>query len=154
LEADEAALAGYARALADAVEQALPGWVERSVEGRFPGPLPPPVRQRAREAGRLAGREVGGRLRHLLTLDIDRQWTNPMALLRGAVRYPTQVLVEAGAPAPSRDREAVRLHPDDRYDLVPAFFADIDPALHQPGLVWGAAKAHVHLTRRRLGVRR
>ncbi len=28
-------------------------------------------------------------------------------------------------------------------------FADLDPALHEPGLVWGAAKAHVFLRHRR-----
>jgi hypothetical protein len=40
------------------------------------------------------------------------------------------------------------------YDLTPASFADVDPALHEPGLVWGAAKAHVHLARRRREGRR
>jgi hypothetical protein len=43
----------------------------------------------------------------------------------------------------------MRSFPDDVYDLTPASFADVDPALHEPGLVWGAAKAHVHLARRR-----
>ena len=41
------------------------------------------------------------------------------------------------------------IFPDDDYDLSPATFADIDESLHEPGLVWGAAKAHVVLTRRR-----
>ena len=35
------------------------------------------------------------------------------------------------------------------YDLAPANFADVDPALAEPGLLWGAAKAHVHLARHR-----
>jgi hypothetical protein len=35
------------------------------------------------------------------------------------------------------------------YDLSPAAFADLDPSLREPGLTWGAAKAHVHLARRR-----
>jgi putative CocE/NonD family hydrolase len=43
----------------------------------------------------------------------------------------------------------VHSFPDDAYDLGPASFADIDPSLHEPGLMWGAAKAHVHLARRR-----
>ncbi len=41
------------------------------------------------------------------------------------------------------------MFPDDDYDLTPASFGDLDPALHEPGLVWGAAKAHVFLARRR-----
>ena len=39
--------------------------------------------------------------------------------------------------------------PDDVYDLAPATFDDVSPDLHDPGLRWGAAKAHVHLKRRR-----
>jgi hypothetical protein len=154
LERDELVLAGYATALADAVEAHLPGWVERSVDARLPGAVPAEVAERARLAGRRAAVEVGARVRELLATDIDRQWTNPLAILRTAVRYPAEVLLEADAPRPARDRESERLHPDDVYDLTPAAFADIDPALHEPGIVWGAAKAHVHLARRRLEGRR
>ena len=53
-----------------------------------------------------------------------------------------------------RGRKRERAFPDDVYDLAPASFADVDPALHEPGLVWGAAKAHVHLARRRRDGRR
>lgn len=154
LQRDEAILAGYAGELAGAVKRALPTWVERSVEQRYPGPLPEAVRQQAREAGVQAAEDVGAQVRDLLALDIDAQWTNPLALLRAAVRFPAAVLERAGVPRPTRDREAVRLHPDDHFDLVPAAFADVDPALHEPGLVWGAAKAHVHLARRRQEGRR
>ena len=50
------------------------------------------------------------------------------------------------APGPSPATSSLRRNfPDDVYDLSPATFADVDPALHEPGLVWGAAKAHVHL---------
>jgi hypothetical protein len=51
----------------------------------------------------------------------------------------------------ARDEFQIRNFPDDDYDLTPAAFADVDPAHHEPGLVWGAAKAHVHLARRRGG---
>jgi hypothetical protein len=70
-------------------------------------------------------------------------------VLRAAVRHPTAVLAEAGVPEVVRDRFAEETFPADVYDLSPAAFADIDPALAEPGLVWGAAKAHVVLTRRR-----
>jgi hypothetical protein len=49
----------------------------------------------------------------------------------------------------ARDEFSERNFPDDTYDLTPASFADVDPSLHEPGLEWGAAKAHVHLARRR-----
>ena len=50
-----------------------------------------------------------------------------------------------------RDASAVRHFPDDEYDLVICSYADIHPSLAEPGIVWGAAKAHVHLARRRPG---
>jgi hypothetical protein len=70
-------------------------------------------------------------------------------LLRAAVRIPTGVLAAAGVAPVDRDDFARRNFPDDPYDLTPASFADVDESLREPGLVWGAAKAHVHLARRR-----
>ena len=57
--------------------------------------------------------------------------------------------LNAGVPAVVRDEFAERAFPGDVYDLAIASFADLDTALHEPGLVWGAAKAHVVLARRR-----
>ena len=146
-------LAGYADSLADAVDQALPGWVERCVATRLDhlagGPARDLAEASAREAGKRARAEVGPAVRDLLTLDVDEQRLNPLSLLRDAVRYPTTVLKAAGAPQSRRDEFAERTFPDDVYDLSPASFADVDPALHEPGLMWGAAKAHVILHRRR-----
>ena len=112
--------------------------------------LPEPDRaiaEAAREAGRRAAVEVGAEVRALLAADIDEQRTTPLALLRSAVRYPTEVLRAAGVPPMDRDPIQVRLLPDDLYDLSPANFADVDPALAEPGLMWGAAKALAHRRR-------
>ena len=138
----------HATALADAIVDALPGWVERCVARRLDRP-DPAVTDSARSAGQRAAAEVGAEVRALLAADIDEQRTTPLALLRGAVRYPTQVLRDAGVPPVDRDPVQVRLLPDDIYDLSPATFADVDPSLAEPGLVWGAAKALAH--RRRHG---
>jgi hypothetical protein len=138
-------------ALADAVVAALPGWVERSVARilrAWTGEVPDPeVMDQAREAGRRAAEEVGAAVRALVAADIDEQRTTPLALLRGGVRYPTAVLQAAGVPPVERDPIQVRLLPDDLYDLSPASFADVDPALAEPGLIWGAAKALTHRRR-------
>lgn len=145
-------LAGPAGALADAVEQVLPGWVERSVERlavAYHGELAADVRDAASDAGRRAAAEVGGRVRALLRQDVEDQRANPLAVLRGAVRYPAAVLRGAGVPPVVRSEWDERAFPDDDYGLVPATWADIDPALHEPGLVWSAAKAHTVLVRRR-----
>jgi hypothetical protein len=156
---DEQQLARYAAALADAVEAALPGWVVRSVERLLlawqdGGVVDPLVLADAAAAGRAAAADVGAELRALLANDLDEQRVNPLALLRGAVRYPDAVLRAAGVPPVVRDAQAVRMFPDDDYGLAPATFADVDPALHEAGIAWGAAKAHVHLARRRAEGRR
>ncbi|HEV7719951.1 MAG TPA: hypothetical protein VGO60_01635 [Iamia sp.] len=157
--ADAAALAGYATALATGIEAHLAGWVERAVAGRYrdwsgAAALPDEVRAAAHEAGQRATTEVAPRVRALLDRDVDNQPTGPLALLRGAVVHPTAVLRQAGVPPVVRDAMAERIHPDDVYDLSPAAFADVHPDLHEPGLTWGAAKAHVVLARRRREGRR
>ncbi len=138
--------------LADAIEAALPGWVERSVERlcvAWHRRADPEVMAAAADAGRRAGADVGARVRALLEADIDEQRTTPLALLRGAVVYPTAVLQAAGVPPVERDRLQEQLFPADLYDLAPANFADVDPALAEPGLAWGAAKALEHRRRHR-----
>lgn len=141
---DEAKLEAFATALADAVEAALPGWVERCVLQRAPL-----LGSEAAEAGRRAAAEVGAEVRALLATDVDEQRANPLALLRAAVRYPTAVLAAAGVAPVARSEFDERAFPDDVYGLAPATWADIDPELQERGLVWGAAKAHVVLTRRK-----
>ncbi len=156
VETDDRRLASYAAALADGVERALPGWVASAVARRLgeaygPGgvPVDPGLRARIDEAGQAAVADVGVRVRELLALDIDEQWTNPLTLIRTAIRYPTEILRDLGAPPVARDAQARRFHPDDVYDLTPGNFADLGQEVHDLGLSWGAAKAHVHLRRRR-----
>jgi hypothetical protein len=150
---DAAALATYAGALADAIVVALPRWVERTVEDRYRALLgePPPavVTAAAARAGRTVVADLEPDLRTLLATDVDEQRSNPLAIVRRAVPAVTTVLRDAGVPPVDRDPDAQRLFPDDDYDVAPAAFADLDPSVHEPGLVWGAAKAHVVLRRRR-----
>ncbi len=156
-EPPEAVLAGHAATLADGVVVALGPWVQRVVAERSEQWRPgsgADVAEDARRAGERAAVEVGGRVRALLAEDVDEQATGPLAVVREATRYPTEVLAATGVPEVVRDDFAERAFPADVYDLVPASFADLDPALHEPGLVWGAAKAHVVLARRRAEGRR
>ena len=149
---DLAALAAYAGALADGIERAVPAWVERSVRRVLDDQaiaVDDGVSRRIASAAARAREDGASRVRRLLATDVDRQAGNPLAILRDLVRYPTAVLRAAGARPVGRDEFHERNFPDDVYDLSPATFADVDPALHEPGLVWGAAKARVHLARRR-----
>ncbi|CAN5205019.1 hypothetical protein BH18ACT4_BH18ACT4_15780 [soil metagenome] len=150
--ADEARLAVYAGQLADAVTGVVAARVVRAVETVLVEqrrPFDDAVRAAAVQAGERARVEGGESVRALLSSDIDDHRATPLSLVRGAVRYPTEVLRSAGAVPRRRDPFVERALPDDAYDLSPAAFADVDPSLHEPGLVWGAAKAHVHLRRRR-----
>lgn len=140
----------FAAALADAIDDALPVWVERSVERVATGAgvaLSTPMKEAAAEAGQRARQEVGGKIRVLLDADIDQQQATPLSLLRSAVRYPTEVLQAAEVPPVRRDAQQHRLFPDDVYDLAPATFADLGRDVGATGLAWAAAKAYTHLQR-------
>jgi hypothetical protein len=141
-----------ARNLADAVEDALPVWVVgcvRNVLLASSREWTAETEAAAQEAGARACLEVGAQVRELLECDVDEQRATPLALLRRAVRYPTEVLHAAGVPPVERDAFALQSFPQDLYGLTPATWSDIDPSLHEPGLVWGAAKAFVHRQRHR-----
>jgi hypothetical protein len=136
-------MAGPAQALADAIDAALPGWVEATVAARVGSR----VAEEAAAAGQRARDEIAPRVRALLEQDVDDQRSTPLAILRDAVRYPTEVLRAAGAPPAERDDFARERFPDDDYDLTPATFADLGPQVFEAGITWGAAKAWVHKQR-------
>lgn len=148
----ERALAEKATALADAIAAAVGPWLIGAVRRvaaaqRLPGG--DRLLLAAERAAAEAKAEVVAQVRALLATDIDEQATTPLAVLRGAVGPATAVLREFGADPVERDAFAVRAFPDDVYGLAPAAFEDVAPELRTPGIEWGAAKAFVHLARRR-----
>lgn len=150
---DDEALAAHASALLSAIERAVGGWAQRCVVERWSQwsgkQGEDEVLAAARSAGERVRDEVVAELRDLLGQDPEQQHTNPLAVIRRAGRHVTEALRSIGVPPVVRDAHAERIHPTDDYDIAPASFADIDPSLHEPGIVWGAAKAHVILHRRR-----
>jgi hypothetical protein len=138
---EEEAFAEAGSALADALLDALPGWAERVVVARG-GPA-----DAAAAAGRSAAALIEPELRALLAADIDDQHDNPLAVLRAAVVWPTQVLRDAGVEPVERDEFSRAHFPDDDYDLTPMTWADLDENLVEQGVTWGAMKAHVHMKR-------
>lgn len=88
------------------------------------------------------------RLADLLATDVDRQRTTPLSVFRDAISPVEEFLREhhVAAPAPSPTAASSTA---DVYRLEPATWSDIDPALHEPGLTWGAWKAMTVLARRR-----
>ena len=132
-----------AQALVDAVDRALPGWVAGAVSARLGRPAP----EEAAAAGERARADLVPRLRILVATDVDEQRTNPLAILRDAVRYPTDVLRSLDVAPAERDDFQRDHFPDDVYDLVPTSFADFGPEVADAGIAWGAVKAWTHKQR-------
>lgn len=145
----ESVLTAAGAVLADAVDAATEHWIASCVTARLGRPLGDPERAAIAAGATTARAEEVVRLRQLLALDLDAQWTNPLAILRALVVYPTAILRDAGVAAVERDDHAMAMAPDDSYDLTPAAFADFGPEVHEAGMLWGAAKAHLHLRRRK-----
>lgn len=142
----------YVEQLLDAVAAVLPGWLERSVirtSIRLTGGCSQELRTAAAAMAARCAPSVMVSLEALLATDVDRQQSNPLSVLRGAVRYPTELLSDAGLQPVRRDEFAVRAFPHDIYGISPATWTDIDESLLEPGLIWGAWKAKTVLDRRR-----
>ncbi len=149
---DDELFAQISERLAAELVGAVPGWVRRRVvelHDAWAGSTPPEVREAAEVAGADAAAQLADELEELFSVDLDRQRSNPLHHVRRLVVFPSAVLAGAGVGEVVRDADAERLFPDDVYDLTPGGFVDIDPELHDLGLAWGAAKAKVHLSRRR-----
>lgn len=139
----------YAAALAEVVDEVLPGWVLRCVR-RFRSDLD----DEANVAGDEARRATGLRMRALLGVDLDEQRSNPLAVLRSAVEFPTAVLSAAGELPVRREPFVENAFPHDVYDISPATWSDVDPKLQDVGIAWSAWKAHEFLRRRRSEAKR
>ena len=151
---DEDRFRQYSEELADAIDAVIVDWVHRCVEGTCAraGRRHDPALESATVAAAASCRaDVAAQLRDLIALDVDEQRVTPLQVLRSAVRYPGTVLADAGVAPVDRDSFEREAFPEDPYGLTPVGFADVDPSLAEPGLVWGAAKAHVHLQRHRPG---
>lgn len=138
--------------LLDVFEQVIPGWLERCVVHTAVtqlGRCPTDLAAAAAEMARTGAPEIVSRLRELLATDVDQQRGAPLAVVREATALPGAVLADAGVPAPERDEFQLRAFPGDVYGLSPASWSDVDPALHEPGIMWGAWKASTVLRRRR-----
>jgi hypothetical protein len=142
---DDARLRRFADELAAGLVADLAGWSRRVLVERGADPDDPRT-DRAVERFR---RGVVDEVRAVLVADVDAGRGSPLDVIRRGLGPLTELLAESGVPPAVRDEFEQRTFPDDLYGLAPASFADIDPALHDPGIAWGAARAHVHLRRRR-----
>ena len=136
--------------LADAIEKGLPAWIDACIEQRMTqafGASTGEARLKAKEASELAVRELVPVIRDLLARDVDEQWTTPLALIREAVRYPTEVLASCKVPKVARDRFASERFPNDVYALTPANLSELGESVADLAIIWGANKAWEHKRR-------
>ena len=89
----------YADELSAAVGPAVERWVRRSIDALLVAAAVDRTAAMADAIERAAvdaRAHVAAELAEFLALDVDDQRTNPLAVLRSAVRFPTEVLREAG----------------------------------------------------------
>jgi len=139
-----------------AIDVATHEWLVRCVMKTYVQQLGTPrleVEEKLVAAAQLAAEQgrayVAGELSTELSKDVDEQRVNPLQVLRNAVTFPTRVLLEFGVPPIVRDETDARMMPDDVFGLSPAHWNDVHESLLEPGVIWGAAKAHRVLQRRR-----
>ncbi len=145
--------ATYRTAAADllaGLDRHLEGWITRVLREHLAGAADPGTfADRIATVARDTHAAVFPELEALLTADPDDQRAGPLAILRGCVGPANAVLADAGVVPPKRDPVTESMFPDDPYGLGPANFGDVDPDLHDTGLIWGAAKAHLVILRHR-----
>jgi len=133
-------------ALLAAARRTVPGWLRRITTqacvrgGADPGSFAVDL-DRTVDAASAAALE---QLAELLATDVDLQRTTPLSVLRGATTSVSDFL-RAHRVTPPTPIDPVA----DEFQLEPATWSDVDPALHEPGLTWGAWKAMTVLARRR-----
>ena len=139
-----------------AIDAATHEWLVRCIMKTYVQQLGTPrlvVEEKLVAAAQLAAEQgrayVAGELLRELSKDVDEQRINPLQVLRNAVTFPTRVLQEFGVSPVVRDEMDARMMPDDVFGLSPAHWNDVHESLLEPGVIWGAAKAHRVLQRRR-----
>lgn len=126
------------------------GWMRRVLSAAIAAAGDDPGRWRT-DIDRVASAESGtalAALAELLAIDVDEQRTTPLSVYRASTAGATAWLRSIGV-TPRGATSAPVASADDPFHLGPATWSDIDPALHEPGLAWGAWKAMTVLRRRR-----
>lgn len=142
-------MAQAAREMVAGVRRVLPGWARReaarllSAWGAVSAEELAATVEAAGAAGEEAAGRVAGELERLFEQPPAAQRATPLQIVRSAVREPTAVLAAAGVPDVVREDFAEEVWPEDRYDLVPRSFRDLDEDLAAVHFAWGMAKARL-----------
>jgi hypothetical protein len=136
---DAARYSEIAAALFSTVDRALDAWVEHTLRSR--GITDPPIL--AATVASVRSRALPD-LDELLAADIDQHRSTPLEILRRATAPMTEALRAQGMrPDPRAMDER------DPFQIGPMTWSDLNAEVAEAGMTWGAAKAHIHISRRR-----
>lgn len=145
IDSDEQKYREHAEHLRQTVAEAAESWLLAGLARYVDTTIAQPDRAEAIAA---SVTEIDDRLRLLAASDPDEARSGPLELIRQSTGPVQRWLATQQVPAPVRDAWDERSSPGDTYALGPMTFSDLGDAVHQAGITWGAAKAHIHLRRR------
>jgi hypothetical protein len=140
----------YSRPLIDAVLDAIPGWVDRTIRARVGAMSGIDANELDDVIVRVSTemvRNVAGDLSRLLAEDAERQTRNPLQVLRSDAAIINDALVRLGVPEPRRDDFDRAAMPDDVHAIGPLTWRDLGDEVHEAGITWGAWKAATIMSR-------
>ena len=141
---DDAKYLEYGQRLADAIAADIGPWLQTELAKTLDDPD-----DELQALLRSVESETKRAITELVTADVDIPLSGPLERIRRSIEPLTEALGERQVPAPLRNPLDVEMRPDDRYGFGPMTFLDISPEVHEAGIAWGAAKAHLHMQRRR-----
>ncbi len=141
---DEEKFEQYGRALHAAVSEAVRPWLVREVSSRL-GSADDELALLLEETAQDVERSID----ELVGADVDQPLSGPLERIRLCVEPLNSELDRRGVEPPARNTVDRQLRPLDRHELGPMTFRDLSDGVHDAGINWGAAKAHLHLKRRR-----
>lgn len=147
-ESDEEKYLRYGMALRTVIEAAFEPWLRSTVEARIEARSDAPLPEEVEKAIAAAEERASKNITRLIEADVSEPLSGPLEQLRQAVSDLGPVLESLDVTPPHRDPYDQEMRPDDIYDLGPISFMDLGEEVQTAGITWGAAKAHLHITRR------
>lgn len=146
MERDDEKFHAYGQQLLTGVSSSIRGWLNTTISNRLGEATFDHDLQRELEQ---VSCDVEQSITTLVNADVDEPLSGPLERIRRAVEPLNDALENRGAPQPARDPVEAAMRPADQYALGPMTFRDLGDDVHEAGIAWGAAKAHLHLQRRR-----
>lgn len=140
---DDAKFTEYGLALHRAVVSAVRPWLRATVLSRHAV-----IDDDLEQVLDTVAISIDSSIAELVQADIDTPLSGPLERIRQCVEPVNQALAERGVDTPRRNTIDIEMRPADVYDLGPMTFRDLSDEVHDAGIAWGAAKAHLHLKRR------